>query len=437
MRLPSVIGLYALILAIGAVKMPLAASAQSKAVRATFHGASADPTHPRLIEVSVDGVLGSEEAVLINAVTSPSSWSVVIAGKVGAPQVESVEVMNEGLVNLHLTAGISFSDLSGKHVSVTFAGAPSIGIQAVMLPVKVPDPKKEGKRLFWPIFKPSTDKTNSNLNVSGSLQSGVGATPQYQWDITAKAPVEYNLPTWVFIFGPQFTGKASQKTNADPDSLSASLATNFDFPFNKFFNKSVPISISCDLVDYEFEEKAQQEAVLENGKPTIHQYQQMNSNLIASGQVQFVSGWGGSVEKKRGDLVGLNLDLGTEAGSAESRSIQNLTAKPGYSDNPLRAVAGADLYFDLPKVLKNPFVSVDSHYTVRSPFNPEPFKQAGINNGNEFYSTKARHYIAVNFTRILAKGSNLTVQYRYGSLPPTFSFVDHQVTIGLQVLLGK
>jgi hypothetical protein len=34
-------------------------------------------------------------------------------------------------------------------------------------------------------------------------------------------------------------------------------------------------------------------------------------------------------------------------------------------------------------------------------------------------------------------GSNLTVQYRYGSLPPTFTFIDHQVTIGFEVVLGK
>ena len=133
----------------------------------------------------------------------------------------------------------------------------------------------------------------------------------------------------------------------------------------------------------------------------------------------------------------MNVNLGTEVGSAVSRSVQNLTSKPGYSDNPLRAVAGVDVYFQLPKVGKYPFLSVDGHYTVRLPFHPEPFKEAGVNNGNEFYSTQARHYIAVNLARTLVKGSNVTVQYRYGSLPPTFNFVDHQVTIGFEVVLGK
>jgi len=241
----------------------------------------------------------------------------------------------------------------------------------------------------------------------------------------------------VMYFTPQFTGSASQETNADPDSLSASFATKFDFPSSVIFGKSVPINLSLSPVDYEFERKAKQEAVLEDGKPTLHNYQQKNTNEIVSAQVQFVTGLGGNIARRTRDLVGLNLNLGTEFGSAVSRSVLNTSPKPGYSDNPLRALVGADLYFNLPKVAKYPLLSVDGHYTVRSPFNPEPFKEQAVNNGNEFYSTKARHYIAVNLARTLAKGANLTVQYRYGSLPPTFTFVDHQITIGFEVVLGK
>jgi hypothetical protein len=406
-----------------------AAPAPHKKIQAKFHVATVDATKTNSIQIGYSDVTPDDQAAIANAVPLSSSWSILVDDKLSTVRVQTASVTATGIIDLMLTDSLSTDTVLNHHISVLFAGDPATGVQAETVDVKQPKPPApSSSNWFLPKLNLTTDKKNANFDVSGSLQTGVGATPQYMWSVVAKYPVLYQGSIYIFKAGPQFTGTASQETNADPDSLSVGAASEFDFPKVTVSGKNLPINLLFNPIDYEFERKPKQEAVLVNGKPTLNNYQQKNTNLIVSGGAQFVEAWW---------PVNVNINLGTELGSAVSRSVLNMNPKPGYSDNPLRAVAGADVYFDLPKVGKYPFVSVDGHYTVRSPFNPEPFKQAGVNNGNEFYSTKARHYIAVNLARTIVKGANLTVQYRFGSLPPTFNFVDHQVTIGFEVILGK
>jgi hypothetical protein len=430
MRRPSVSGFLVLAVLLGVSSATFANPGTPKKIQAKFHVANVDTKTTSSIQITYDNVAREDKQAISDAVQPRTSWSILVDNKLSIVGVQSASVKSAGgIIVLQLTGPLEPDLVLRHHISILFAGNPAAGVLAETVEVKQPDPSKMNIHgWFPPQFNFTSDKKNPNLDVSGSLQSGVGAKPQYQWNVVAKAPFEYNASNWVLNLGPKFTGVASQETNADPDSLSASLATEFDFPYPHVSDKLVPINLLFNPVDYEFERKLKQEAVLNNGQATLHNYQQKNTNVIVSGQVQFVEGWW---------PVNLNINLGIEAGSAVSRSVLNLTAKPGYSDSPLRAVAGADVYFNLPKVAKYPFLIVDGHYTVRSPFHAEPFKQAGVNNGNQFYSTKARHYIAVNLARPIVKGSNFTVQYRYGSLPPTFNFVDHQVTIGFEVVLGK
>jgi hypothetical protein len=427
MRQPSAVVLLALSLVLGGSSVIYAAPA--KKIQAKFHVASVDVPSTNSVQIFYDDVAPEDQGAIANAVAPQSSWSILIDDKLSTVRVQTGTVKSTGLIFLTLTGPLGADTVVKHHITVLFAGDPSTGVQAETVNVKQPKPQASlSSGWFLPKLNFTTDKKNANFDLSGSLQAGVGAKPQYTWSVMAKYPVEYEGSIYIFKAGPQFTGTASQETNADPDSLSAGAAAEFDFSKAQVFGKNLPINLLFNPIDYEFERKARQEAVLINGNATLNTYQQKNTNLIVSGQAQLVEAWW---------PVNVNIDLGTELGSAESRSVLNVNPKPGYSDSPLRAVAGADVYFNLPKVGSYPFLSVDGHYTVRSPFHPEPYKQAGVNNGNEFYSTKARHYIAVNLSRTLAKGANLTAQYRFGSLPPTFSFVDHQVTIGFEVVLGK
>lgn len=433
MRPPSAVGLLALSFILGVSSVTFAGPAPPKKIQAKFHVASVDVPTTSTIQIFYDDVAPGDQAAIGTAVTLSSSWSILVDDKLSAVRVQTV-VKSTGLIVLTLTGPLGADTVLNHHISVLFAGDPSTAVQPETVDVK--QPKRQEffvKGWFLPKVNFTTDKKNANFDISGSVQTGVDAKPQYTWSVLAKYPVEYQGSIYVFKAGPKFTGTASQEPNADPDSLSAGAASEFDFSDTKLLGKSLPINFLFNPIDYEFERKPKQEAVLNNGKATLNKYRQKNTNLIVSGQAQFVEAW----KYKKMNLPNVNVNLGTELGSAVSRSVLNVAPKSGYSDNPLRAVAGADVYFDLPKVAKYPFLSVDGHYTVRSPFHPEPFKQDGVNNGNEFYSTKARHYVAVNLARTIVKGANLTAQYRFGSLPPTFSFVDHQVTIGFEVVLGK
>jgi hypothetical protein len=415
---------------LGAV--PAASAPQPNPPKITFGKGGIDLRNPRIIQIFLGGVTSVEKLQDDLQKQPLSSWQVQIDKKAWPVWVDRVEVVNEFLLNVEISEALPTPAVLKDLASVHFDGVPAIGLSEQTVEVK--EQKGTSSRFFWPVFNFTKDKKNANLDVLGSLQSTVAAKPQYQWNVTAQAPVEVNASNWIFTAGPKFTGVASQETNADPDSLSASLATGFHFPFLR-----VPTNILVNPIDYEFERKAKQEAVLTNGKPTLHSYQQKNTNLIASGELQFVGGFGQGKKAHTGFPVGLNINIGTEIGSASSRSVLNKTDKPGYSDNPLRAIGGSDVYFNVlqPKKWKYPLLNVDGHYTVRLPFHPEPFQEAGVNNGNQFYSTQARHYITANLAHTIATGSNVTVKYLYGSLPPTFSFVDHQVTIGFEVVLGK
>lgn len=398
-----------------------------KKFKPSFGSADAESTSPT-ITVSY-GQIPPNSNDFKTAVENASAWKISVDQGRSRIKVKSALLQREGTIVLTLSTPVPTKDLTAPHqMEVSFAGSGEKSISADS--VRVTRAKAAGSQKSWflPEFNLSGNKKDANLDVSGSLQSGVGAKPQYQWSVLAKYPALYEGANFLFRIGPQFTGTASQEPNADPDSLSASLATEAYFPRVHLVGKNSAFNIISTPVDYEFERKAKQEAVLNNGNATLHSYQQKNSNLMFTAKGQLVDyQW----------PVNINLSLGTELGASISRSALNLTSKPGTSIAPLRAVVGADVYFDLPDVGKSPLLSVDAHYTLRSLFHSEPFKQAGVNSGNEFYTTKARHYIAVNLARTLATGVNLTAQYRFGSLPPTFTFLDHQVTVGFEVVFGK
>jgi len=432
MRPRSLLGFFALVLCTSG--LIFAAPAKPGKVMAKFHAADVDTGTTSSIQIFYDDLTPGDTQAIQNAVKPSDSWSILVDGKLSPIRVTTASIPHSGgIINLQLSGPLGADTVSKHHITILFAGDPATHVQPESVDVKQPK-SAPSSGWFPPKFNFTTDKKNPNLDVSGSLQTGVAAKPQYQWNVLAQAPWEHDGLNWDFTAGPKFTGIASQETNADPDSLSASAATEF-----YFFRHSLAPNILFNPISYEFERKAKQEAVLVNGKPTVHNYQQKNTNLIVSAGLQFVTGFGHGKKAHTGFPVGLNINLGTEIGSAVSRSVLNQNPKPGYSDNPLRAVAGSDVYFDVyrPAGWKYPLLNVDGHYTVRLPFHPEPFQEAGVNNGNQFYSTQARHYITASLSHTIVAGSNFTVKYLYGSLPPTYSFVDHQVTIGFEVVLGK
>ena len=406
----------------------------SSPVKPLFHIAGPTDATGSALQVFFNDLSPADEPLLLNALRNLDSWAILVDGNLSPVHVRSAQVI-PGIVTLELTSSLGADTLASHSILLLFSGDPANKVQPGTVLVKVPKslqtspgaPASSGWHL--PQLKLTTDKKDPNFDVTGSLQTAVGATPLYSWTVLARYPIEHTGPSSIFKLGPQFTGVASQQTNADPDSLSAAAAGELEFNSVCIGDRLLPIRLLFNPISYEFERKAKLEAVLTSGVPALHPYQQKNSNLIVSGGVQIVEGF---------LPVNVNLNLGTEFGASTSRSVLNTNAHPGYSDAPLRALAGADVYFNVPAPRSaKPLFGVVGHYTVRSLFHPEPFQQEGVNAGNQFYSTKARHSITIDLARTIVPGIDLNVQYRFGSLPPTFSFVDHQVNIGFEFLLGK
>ena len=54
-----------------------------------------------------------------------------------------------------------------------------------------------------------------------------------------------------------------------------------------------------------------------------------------------------------------------------------------------------------------------------------------------FLTARPRHWTLVDLVFLLTDGVGINVQYKRGSLPPSCEFVDHQGTIGFNLLLKR
>jgi hypothetical protein len=104
-----------------------------------------------------------------------------------------------------------------------------------------------------------------------------------------------------------------------------------------------------------------------------------------------------------------------------------------------RGVGGAIVEFYLFKsdlTLPDPkLVTVDLSATWRAPLVAEPFAELQTVNGQKVTITTLKKNVRPDIQLSIAWNIGelfaAQVQYKYGSLPPVFQFVDHQVTIGL------
>jgi hypothetical protein len=98
-----------------------------------------------------------------------------------------------------------------------------------------------------------------------------------------------------------------------------------------------------------------------------------------------------------------------------------------------RGVVGSDAVFAVASADRSADVfSVSGSYRVRLPASDEPFVETLHQVTTVSLTTKARNWIQanVNYAPWGFKYLSLTAKYEYGELPPLFSLVDHQFTIG-------
>jgi hypothetical protein len=163
-----------------------------------------------------------------------------------------------------------------------------------------------------------------------------------------------------------------------------------------------------------------------SGRPALLLCPRRMSNLTKRETLRFVHGW------RPFNYV---LSAGIDAGRSATRTVK-ADANSRESQAVFRPRFEADLYRGF-FAGDRKVVGVDAHYTVRLPRTAEPFQRASLNDGEPILTTKPRHHVETNVNVFLNKGTAITTTYMWGSLPPSFEFVDHQVTIGFTILLAR
>ncbi len=180
----------------------------------------------------------------------------------------------------------------------------------------------------------------------------------------------------------------------------------------------------ADLPGYEFEREIKNESVLVNGEIVKREFLEKNTNLISSAELKWVYGW---------RPLNYSLGFGGEVGKSTSRTVKQDSNGEEVTSvfRPKAEVAVAKVW----KADHDHPVSFDGSYTLRWPLEPEPFQRAGYNDDQPALSRLPRYWASVDLGFQLTTGIKIEAQYRYGSLPPSFEFVDHQVTLGIAILL--
>jgi hypothetical protein len=329
------------------------------------------------------------------------NWRIFFRGDsvpVDAVQVDQrLRVVRLDYDRAAMTLPESNADLNAGELRVEFRPPGAAPIRIVN---RVFQPTRHGVKL-------TANRKDADVDISGGFQAAADASTLYYWTIKAAYP--FYLPRAWGRIAPTFDGQASKQTNADPDSLKASVVHVKRWPLSG----RMGFSLTSDLLGYEFERVAR--AAL-----------QKNTNLMWSSRLRFVHGWA-----PLNYIIGF---AGFEAASIRSTSIRR-DSRGEERKSIFRPRFDADVY-------RNFFpgdrtITFDAHYTLRLPRREEPFQQAGINGSAPFLTTKPRHWVNANLSFQLVDGIGLTTQYRWGSLPPSFEMVSHQATIGFNVLLKR
>jgi hypothetical protein len=266
------------------------------------------------------------------------------------------------------------------------------------------------------------DPKTADISITGALQAAVGDRPQYSYTVDAK----YNVLPYLTSheLAATFKAVASQEYNADPDTMK--LAANYRWLHN--LPNHVGFIFSSDLIAYEFQRAIKQDTPVALGVP-IPTYINKNSNRVHSATAMFIYS-----RPKQGSFA--FRPLGIEAGQSITRTVK--AASQGVTDTSiLRGVFGADYYNFRKEFWGFKRIDFEAHHTQRILHFAEPYVRAGVNGGKQYLSRYARPVSTAKLTFSLRDGFGVSFAYLRGSQPPSFKFVNHQLTIGLTILLKR
>jgi len=271
-------------------------------------------------------------------------------------------------------------------------------------------------------FAPTSKKDQANVDITGGFQAGKDATPQYFWSAKVECTAGGNARKGLGEFAFAFKGEASQQRNADPDSLKVSL---------KWERRAgIPNSVGGlqfigDALAYEFERSVKKDYVISDGEVVGQNYLEKNSNLMWTGMARWITS-----ARPTNITIGF---AGFEGGRSLSRTVKKASQKES-AQPVMRLHFNGDVYRNFYAGSRKALI-LHGNYALRLPFYQEPYVRATENGGKMYLTNKPRHYTLLEMAFPFNDGLAINVQYKRGSLPPSFEFVNHQVTIGFNLML--
>jgi len=262
------------------------------------------------------------------------------------------------------------------------------------------------KRKAAKVFTAAKGKSDADIYFSGAAAAGRKAKPQYS--IESKFSYYKSLKQYGSLGG-LFTLDANEEPNIDPDSMKAALAYQYVRPFRS--TPGAGLIFRSNVIGGEFDRKN-----------TVR-------NLLTGLDMTLVLP---SVQLSETTFAAVDFTIGFEAGN----NYRNKLERNGLGAF-WRPKFGANAYF---LALHTPVferVSLNMNYEVRLPRSAEIYSE--MDGDNEVFSLtrKPRHHIGTDLNFLFNPAYGITLQYRYGTEPPTFKLVRPNVKVGFVVQLQQ
>lgn len=411
----------------------------------TLTGIVPEPGRTASLDVNYTGTFPSDPSAYLNK----DSWRVWVK-RPDAPIPEELEVTAvEKIVSTRFTIDKLRLTLSGNLPTgndiVTSAwhalfnppkpsGIEGVAFDSVVNAVIEPSGKQEGTAAKascenappapMPYFCAPAQGAPADVSLSGSFLAGGATKPIYSFELKGGLYKRDQSPH-LLGFHPgvtstvevnQYAQPPNNRTRIDPDSITAALA----------FQRLKPLrDRRAGLYGIQFDE------ALPGGEFCRTD---PSSNIIFRSSMLF--GFSSISSPKHPSLYGTIYPvIALEAGKNLNKpgTIASTAVDLSHYNGILRGVLGTDAVFAVASEDRSSDVfSVSGTYRVRLPAFDEPYVATLHQVTTVSMTTKARNWVEANvsYAPWRFKYLALTAKYEYGELPPLFTLVNHQFTVG-------
>lgn len=269
--------------------------------------------------------------------------------------------------------------------------------------VVVGKPEKRGAST---VFTAAKGPTDADIYLSGSSTAARRSKPKYA--IETKLGYLFSLKKYGSI-GARGALKANEEPDIDPDSIKAASVYEYVLPTHRAALSG--IILTSDFLGGEFDRKNK------------------TRNLVSGVDARWVLR---SAELSETTFATIDFLTGIELGHNYRNPLR--PEGIGYFWRPK---FGATAYV---LALEPPFfkrISFTAQYEVRLPQAGEIFSRMEGDNQVLSLTKKPRHYGAADLDFLFSDSYGLSIQYRYGSVPPLFKFAEPSVKIGFVLKLKQ